>query len=91
MAISDVVQLIGAVTGVVGAAGLAVSPIIVAIINRKAKQAEKVQQGQPVDHLGTLIEDVTRERDFQRRRAEKAEQRLQAANRALAAAGLPIH
>jgi len=91
MAVSDVVQLIGAVTGVLGAVGLAVSPIIVAIINRKAKQAEKVTQGQPVDHLGILISDLARERDFQRRRAEEAEQRLHAANRSLAAADLPTH
>lgn len=72
MPASDVALLITAVTGVIGAVGLIVTPIVVAVINVRAKRkGERVEQGQPVDHLGTLIADLTGARDYWRRRADE--------------------
>lgn len=106
MPIGDVVLLITAVSGVAGTVGLIFTPIIVAKIeSRSAVKRERIEQGQPVDHLGALIADLQEARDFQRKRADReaelrhkaehrqheAERRLTAANRELAAADLPTH
>lgn len=83
MPIGEVVLLIGAINGSVGALGLIATPIMVAVINRKAAKAEPepdpVEQGQSVKPDAA----VKRERNAYRRALNRANDRL-------AEAGLPL-
>lgn len=89
MQIADAVLLIGAITGVIGALGLIVTPITVAVINLRAKRRDQTaEQGQPaIDPV--LAAETARRRQVERelRAFRKA---LHRANDALARAGLPL-
>lgn len=82
MPIGDVVLLIGAINGSIGALALIATPITVAIINHRAaatEEPEPVEQGQTIKPDATL----KRERNAYRRALNRANDRL-------AHAGLPL-
>lgn len=87
MDVAQTALLIGAFSTLLAAFGGIVVPIIVARIKRDSPEPppeEKVvEQGQPVDHLGTLLGDILAQRDraqedrnYWRQRAETAEARV---------------